>query len=118
MLHIFTTFRSFAFQSFRVPASFAALALLFLTLPLVCAAQGKIAFTSFRDGNQEIYVMNADGSNQINLTNNLGFDSNPSFSPNGSKIAFRACLKSRSSIQSSDHQANHRRINHRFACFA
>ncbi len=30
----------------------------------------------------------------------------------------RACLKSRSSIQSSDHQANHRRINHRFACFA
>ncbi len=27
MLHIFTTFRSFAFQSFRVPASFAALAL-------------------------------------------------------------------------------------------
>ncbi len=28
---------------------------------------GKIAFTSYRDGNQEIYVMNPDGSNQTRL---------------------------------------------------
>jgi uncharacterized delta-60 repeat protein len=31
---------------------------------------GKIAFTSDRDGNREIYLMNADGSNQTRITNN------------------------------------------------
>ena len=31
---------------------------------------GKIAFQSDRDGNFEIYVMNADGSGQMNLSNN------------------------------------------------
>ena len=31
---------------------------------------GKIAFISNRDGNAEIYVMEPDGSNQTNLTNN------------------------------------------------
>ena len=49
---------------------------------------GKIAFGSTRDGNHEIYVMNTDGSDQTNLTNNAGIDSDPSWSPNGSQIAF------------------------------
>ena len=49
---------------------------------------GMIAFTSDRDGNAEIYVMNADGSNQINITNNSAYDSVPCFSPDGTKIAF------------------------------
>src|SRR5205085_11253026 len=34
----------------------------------------RIAFSSFRDGNFEIYTMNADGSNQVNLTNNPASD--------------------------------------------
>ena len=34
----------------------------------------RIAFQSNRHGNNEIYVMNADGSNQINLTNNPARD--------------------------------------------
>ncbi len=45
------------------------------------STQGKIAFSSDRDGNQEIYVMNADGTNQTNLTNNPANDSSPSWSP-------------------------------------
>jgi Tol biopolymer transport system component len=49
---------------------------------------GKIAFTSDRDGNQEIYVMNNDGTGQTRLTNNPGVDNYPSFSPDGRKIAF------------------------------
>ncbi len=49
----------------------------------------KITFVSNRDGNDEIYVMNADGTNQTRLTSNAAFDSNPSFSPDGSKIAFQ-----------------------------
>ena len=44
-------------------------------------ASGKIAFASDRDGNFEIYVMNADGSNQTNLTNNPARDGEPSWSP-------------------------------------
>src|SRR6266542_603186 len=49
---------------------------------------GKITFESNRDGNNEIYVMNADGSGQMNLTNNGADDVQPAFSPDGTKIAF------------------------------
>ena len=39
----------------------------------------------------EIYLINADGTNQRNLTNYSGFyDSGPSWSPDGSKIAFHS----------------------------
>ena len=49
----------------------------------------KIAFTTTRDGNIfEIYTMNADGTDQTNVTNNPGRDSDPVFSPDGNKIAF------------------------------
>jgi dipeptidyl aminopeptidase/acylaminoacyl peptidase len=36
----------------------------------------------------EIYVMNSDGTNQTRLTNNSATDYEPTFSPDGSKIAF------------------------------
>lgn len=52
------------------------------------ASKLKIAFASDRDGNWEIYVMDADGSNQVNLTNNPEYDGYPAWSPNGKKIAF------------------------------
>jgi TolB protein len=51
-------------------------------------ANGKIAFVSDRDGNQEIYVMNADGSSQTRLTNNSDPDIEPTWSPDGTRIAF------------------------------
>ena len=49
---------------------------------------GRIVFTSLRDGNNEIYVMDADGGNQENLTNNPAYDAQPDWSPDGRKIAF------------------------------
>lgn len=41
------------------------------------------------DGNDEIYVMNADGSNVVNITNSEFGDINPVWSPDGTKIAFQ-----------------------------
>ncbi len=49
---------------------------------------GRIVFTSTRDGNLEIYVMDADGGNQERLTDNPADDSDPAWSPNRTKIAF------------------------------
>ena len=49
---------------------------------------GKIVFRSNRDSNNEIYVMNADGSGQTNLSNNPASDETPSWSADGTRIYF------------------------------
>jgi Tol biopolymer transport system component len=61
----------------------------------------RIAFASDRDDpnpvgcyltnppcNFEVYVMNADGTQLVRLTNNPGGDGNPAWSPDGNKIVF------------------------------
>ena len=54
-----------------------------------------IAFASDRNGDFQIYVMNADGSGQRRLTRNATTDTEPAWSPDGTKIAFtRRCWHS------------------------
>ena len=48
----------------------------------------KIAFSSNRSGNWEIYIMNPDGSRQERLTRNNTSDHSPVWSPNGEQILF------------------------------
>lgn len=52
------------------------------------APAGKIAFTSTRDGNAEVYVMDADGSDLVRLTNNKASDDQPAVSPDGKSVVF------------------------------
>jgi len=47
-----------------------------------------IAFSSSRDGNSDIWVMGADGSNPVNLTNDEASSWGPAWSPDGTRIAF------------------------------
>ena len=49
---------------------------------------GRIAFASIRGRNKDIYVMNADGSDETRLTESHNDDETPVFSPDGSLIAF------------------------------
>jgi TolB protein len=48
----------------------------------------RIAFGSDRDGNYEIYVMDADGGHPTRLTENESMDLRPAWSPDGRQIAF------------------------------
>ena len=54
------------------------------------SATAKIAFTSTRDGNSEVYIMNPDGSKQVNLTQHPSRDLAPVWSPTGEHIAFNS----------------------------
>lgn len=48
----------------------------------------RVAFTSTRENNHDIYLMDADGSNIVRLTDHPGRDSDPAWSPDGERIAF------------------------------
>ena len=48
----------------------------------------KIVFASIREDNREIYMMNPDGSEQVNLTRHKADDVSPAWSPTGEQILF------------------------------
>ena len=73
------------------------LVLVLTPLMIAVAAQAQITFVSNRDGHvhprlgwptYDIYVMDADGGNQQNLTNDPNNDWDPSWSPDGKRIVF------------------------------
>jgi len=56
--------------------------------PIFSNDGSKIVFTSSSDGNQEIYVVNTDGTEPLRLTRNVAIDTNPSFSFDGKRVLF------------------------------
>lgn len=56
----------------------------------VCSKDGSIIFTSTRDGDLDLYRMDADGGNAKRLTDAPGYDGGAFFSPDCSKIVWRA----------------------------
>jgi len=52
------------------------------------AADGKIVFVSKASGNDDIWIMNPDGTNQKQLTSSAGINSSPAVSPDGRFIVF------------------------------
>jgi Tol biopolymer transport system component len=65
------------------------------------SADGKqIVFCSNRDGNLELYIMQADGTGVRKLTNAPGcYNGGPFFSPDGTKVIFRSDRKEKDRLQ-------------------
>jgi TolB protein len=59
----------------------------------------SIVFTSFRDGDAEIYVMDADGKNPRRITRSKGYDGGPFFSPDGKRLIYRSDRKENDLLQ-------------------
>src|SRR5207302_8805817 len=59
-----------------------------LLAKLAAPEQGRMAFEGPDAGSTQIFVMDADGSNQVRLTGLPGGSFNPAWSPNGQRLAF------------------------------
>ena len=59
----------------------------------------KIAFCSTRDGDPDLYVMDADGSHVRQLTNEPGYDGGPFISPDGRWVVYRTDRKKKDYLQ-------------------
>ncbi|PVX23223.1 MAG: hypothetical protein CW716_12615 [Candidatus Bathyarchaeum sp.] len=58
--------------------------------PAISGDGTKVVYQSNVDGDQEIFVIDSDGTNLTQLTNNAATDRNPSISNDGTKIAFES----------------------------
>ena len=58
------------------------------SLPMFSPDGTRLAFMSNRDGNNEIYIVNVDGTGLRRLTNHPAIDATPTWSPTGTQIAF------------------------------
>ena len=59
-----------------------------MLMPVALVAQERIAYNTFGGTNSDIWSMKTDGTDPRQLTTNTANDGDPSFSPDGSKIAF------------------------------
>ncbi len=66
--------------------------------PSISPDGSRIAFVSTRDGNPEIYVMDADGSNLARVTNDPQADGRPVFTPDGAGLVFQSTRSGKSQV--------------------
>jgi Tol biopolymer transport system component len=52
--------------------------------------EGKLVFTSLREGDLDIYTMNPEGGDVKRLTHRKGYDGGPFFSADGKRVVYRA----------------------------
>jgi TolB protein len=104
--------RTIAYTAYSASAADIVLSRIYDGLPLQRPAKGignnylpayspdgtRIAFMSTRDGNGEIYVINADGTGLRRITNNPEDDATPTWSPSGQQIAFTSNRSGRPTI--------------------
>ncbi len=64
------------------------LSLVAIAVPAVAQPTGKIVFTSVRNGNAEVCVINTDGTGFKNLTDDDAYDDQPALSPDGMEVVF------------------------------
>ncbi|HVM11465.1 MAG TPA: hypothetical protein VM638_03175 [Actinomycetota bacterium] len=65
----------------------------------VCPVDGRIVFTSTRDGDLDLYVADADGKNVKRLTTEDGYDGGAFFNADCSKIVWRASRPQGAALQ-------------------
>ena len=66
--------------------------------PTWSADSAKVAFASDEAGDMDIYVMNADGTERVNITNRDAKDMDPTWSPDGEWIAFLSRTQGKTDI--------------------
>ncbi|MYD52377.1 MAG: hypothetical protein F4W93_12990 [Dehalococcoidia bacterium] len=66
--------------------------------PSWSADSARVAFSSDETGNQDIYVMNADGTTRVKITDREAKDMEPSWSPDGEWIAFLSRTEGKTDI--------------------
>ena len=66
----------------------------------------KIAFVS-RSGNFDVYVVNTDGSNLTRITQDMGDNEDPTWSPDGNYLGFRSTRTGTSQIWMSTEDGAH-----------
>lgn len=59
-----------------------------LVVSAVAEPTGKIVFTSTRNGNADVFIINADGTSPENLTDSDAYDDQPALSPDGNELVF------------------------------